>query len=205
MVWPLHIFYCLVYPLRVVLTAIADVMIRIFGGKPEFTEPMIMENEYRNLIDLGRKEGVIIEEERELIHNVFEFTNKVASDIMTREERVFSLPLDLPYDRLMEEIRSTQFSRVPFYDSDRSKIVGILHVRDLLSFHRRKIVANATSIRDILRPAIFVDPGTPLEKLLSEFQKVHVHMAFVRDSGGELIGLVTMDDVLEELFGEIEE
>lgn len=204
MIWPLKFFHDLITPIRVVLTWFADEMVRLFGGSAEAVDGMIMEQEYRRLIDLGRKEGVIVEKERELIHNVFEFSDKVVRHIMTNAERIFLLPIDLPYESLMDEIKSTQFSRVPFYDGDRSNIIGVLHVRDLLPFHRRRRGGEDVDMRDQLNPPLFVGPDTPLETLLREFQRTHVHMAIVRD-GEAVRGLVTMDDVLEELFGEIEE
>jgi putative hemolysin len=188
-----------------VLTWFAKRMVVLFGGDLERDEPMVMENEFRRLVDIGRREGAIEEEEREIIHKVFEFTDKRVGDIMTPVERVFMLPVDMPYDRLMEEIRSTQFSRVPFYEGDRRNVIGILHVRDLFSFNMRRKVGDEVGIRTLLRSVIIVDMKAPLENLLGEFQKGRAHMAIVLDEGGHIKGVVTMDDVLEELFGEIEE
>jgi putative hemolysin len=204
-VYPLSIFYDAISPLRVALTWIARRMVVLFGGSTEVEAPMVMEEEFRRLVDLGRKKGVIDEEESEIIHNVFEFTDKTAGEIMTPAERLFALPTDMPHDRLMEEIRSTQFSRVPFYEGDRSRFAGVLHVRDLFSFQMRREAGSADDMRILLRPLIFVGEATPLEELLREFQRAHMHMALVADDSGAVKGIVTMDDVLEELFGEMEE
>jgi len=203
-IWPLKFFHGVIAPLRIVLTWFADTVVRSFGGRPEELETMVMEEEFRKLVDLGRKEGVIVEAEREIIHKVFDFTDKVVSDIMTPVERMFLLDVALHYDRLMEEVKSTQFSRVPFYEGERSNIVGVLHVRALLPFHRRRLAGDDVKIRDHLKPVLFVETDTPLEKLMGEFQRTHVHLAIIRDDD-VIRGLVTMDDVLEELFGEIEE
>jgi putative hemolysin len=205
MVFPIHLFYKVITPLRVTLTWFAKRMVVLFGGDIERGDPMIMENEFRRLVDLGRKEGAIEEEEREIIHKVFEFTDKRVGGIMTPAERIFMLPVDLPYDRLMEEIRSTQFSRVPFYDGVRANVIGILHVRDLFSFDMRRNAGAKENIRSLMRPVVIVDTKAPIEDLMREFQKGRAHMAIVIDEGGHIKGLVTMDDVLEELFGEIEE
>ena len=205
MIFPIHFFFRVIAPLRVVLTWFARKMVVLFGGDVERGESMIMEDEFRRLVDLGRKEGAIEEEEREIIHKVFEFTDKRIGDIMTPKERIFMLPIDLPYDRLMEEVRSTQFSRVPFYEGDRANIIGVMHVRDLFSFEMRKGAAGGSDIRSLMRPMVVVDTKSPLESLLKEFKKGRAHMAIVIDEGGYIKGLVTMDDVLEELFGEIEE
>lgn len=205
MVFPIRLFHRIIAPLRVVLTWFAGKMVVLFGGDIERGDPMIMENEFRRLVDLGRKGGAIEEEEREIIHKVFEFTDKRVGDIMTPAERIFMLPIDLPYDRLMEEIRSTQFSRVPFYDGERANVIGILHVRDLFSFDMRRGAGAKEEIRTLMRPVVIVDTKAPLEDLLREFQNGRAHMAIVIDEGGHIKGIVTMDDVLEELFGEIEE
>lgn len=202
---PLGVFHRFVAPLRYVLTAIADRMIRLFGGSPEAGAPMIMEEEFRRLVDLGRKEGVIFEEEREIIHNVFEFTNKNVGDIMTPVDRLFLLPIDMPFEALMEEIKCTQFSRVPFYAGEREHIIGILHVRDLFSYSLKRKAGTAPELHDLLRPPLFVNKELPLEELLREFQRTHMHMAIVLDEKATLLGVVTMDDVQMELFGEIEE
>lgn len=205
MIVPLGIFHRAVAPLRYLLTGVADQIIHLFGGDPERGAPMIMEEEFRRLVDLGRKEGVIVEEEREIIHNVFEFSDKAAGDIMTPAEQLFTLPIDLPFERLMEEVRCTQFSRVPFYEGDRGNIVGILHVRDLFSFHMKRATGQEPELRLLLRPPLFVPWRIPLEELLREFQRTHLHMAVVRDDEGKVRGVVTMDDVQWELFGGIEE
>lgn len=204
LVWPLYLFYRIFRPIRVFLKWIADRVIKILGGEPDRSEPMIMEDEFRRLIDLGRKEGVIAREERELIHNVFEFTDKVVSDIMTPAEQVFSLPIDIPFERVLGEIKSVQFSRVPFHDGGMDNIAGIMHVRDLFSFHRRIQSGEKLDLCDMLHPPLFITESTPLEALLKEFQRTQLHMAIVRDSQEKFRGLVTMDDVLEELFGEME-
>ncbi len=204
-VYPIHLFYRLIKPVRIILTAIASYMLRLFKGTTEEEGLMIMEEEYRRLVDMGKKEGAIVEEEREIIHKVFEFTDKRAGNIMTLAERIFALDIDMPYERLMEEIKSTQFSRVPFYEGNRSNFIGILHVRDLYSFNMRRAAGEDVQIRSLLRTPLFVKQGALLEDILKEFQKGRMHMALVVDDAGTFKGVVTMDDVLEELFGEIEE
>ncbi|MFH0798721.1 MAG: hemolysin family protein [Pseudomonadota bacterium] len=204
LIWPLTFFYRVVRPLRALLAWIANRVIALLGGEPTRAEPMIMEEEFRRLVDIGHKEGAIVEEERELIHNVFEFTDKVVSDIMTPAEKLFALSVDFPYERVIEEIKSVQFSRVPFYAGGPDNIMGVLHVRDLFAFHRRRLSDGNLDLKELLKEPLFVDRGAPLEALLKEFQRTQMHMAIVRDDGKKLEGVVTMDDVLEELFGEME-
>lgn len=202
---PIQAFYRSIAPLRVVLTWIAERVVFLFGGRGALDTPMIMEQEFRRLVDLGRKQGALEEEEREIIHNVFEFTDKVVRDIMTPAEKIFALPTDMPYERLIEEVKSTQYSRIPFYEGASTNFVGVLHVRDLFSFSRRRSSGVDADLRILLMRPLFVGEATPLEELLKDFQRTQLHMAIVRNSRDEVTGLVTMDDVQEELFGEIEE
>lgn len=203
MIVPLRIFYDIVKPFRFVMAKIADFFVVILGGHPEKAQPMIVEEEFRRLIDLGRREGVIVEEEREMIHNVFEFTDKVVSDIMTPIGGIFALPVNLPYKRMLDEIKAVQFSRIPLFESGIDNMIGVLHVRDLFGFHRKREQGGEQDIRSIVRDLLVVDSKKKIEELLNDFQQSRVHMAVVK-SGARVVGLVTMGDVLAELFGEIE-
>lgn len=203
MVVPLSLFYSLIKPFRSAMTKIADAFVALLGGHPEKSRPMIVEEEYRRLVDLGRKEGVIVEEEREMIHKVFDFSEKVVADIMTPAGHIFALSINLPYEQIISEIKATQFSRIPVYEDDINNIIGILHVRDLFGFHRRRKAGGGKDIHSLIRKPLFVSLNKKIEELLNDFRKSGIHMAIVADDK-DVKGLVTMDDVLEELFGEIE-
>ncbi len=201
---PLLFFAKIVAPLRMVLTWIADMCIHVFGGTL-IERPMFMEQEYRQLIDLGRREGVIFEEERTLIHNIFEFSDKAVAAIMTPAEKMFALNIALSYEDMLNQLRPEGYSRIPFYEGTRDTIIGILHVRDLFAFDTRHRKGQTQSLREILRPPLFVEPDLKLEVLLREFQQKRMHMALVRKPGKPIEGIVTMHDALVNLFGEIEE
>lgn len=204
-IWPLHFFYTIIRPLRYVLTLIADGFVKIFGGeKRSMLAEMIMEDEFKKMVDLGSREGVIVEEEKELINNVFEFTDKVVSNIMTPKGNVLFIRTDSPIEKIIEDIKSTHFSRMPVCEGESDAVIGILHVRDLLPAIK-KGNADADFIKKALREPLYVDEKTSLELLLKEFQRTRMHMALVNNSEQQLIGLVTMADVLEELFGEMEQ
>ena len=200
---PLKTFSVVIKPIRWFLTAIADFFIRILGGSVD-EPPMVMEQEYRHLIDLGKEEGVIIEEERELIHNVFEFGDKTVENIMTPASKIFSLPADLEYTELLKNVRVSGFSRIPVYESNPGNIIGILHIKDLFTYNSSLIAGGEENIRSILIKPIFVSEGLKLEALLSEFQEKRKHIALVKNSRDQIIGLVTMHDILEDLFGEMD-
>lgn len=200
---PIHLFYHAITPLRRLLSWLADRMVASLGGSPAEASPMIMEEEFRRLVDIGSRRGVIVEEEREIIHNVFAFTDKTAGDIMTKAHKLFALPVDLPYEQVIAAMRDQGYSRVPFYEGDPSHIVGILHVRDLFSFQMRRQAKKDEELTSLLRRPVFVSLRTPLEEVLREFQRTQTHMALVIGLEGELAGVVTMHDVQEELFGEM--
>lgn len=204
-VWPLSFFYKAVLPVRVFLTKIADSVSYFFGCRGPKADAMIMEEEFRKLVDMGSRKGVIVEEERDLIHKVFDFTDKKAGDIMTPLSRVFMLPADISFERLIEEVKSKQFSRVPFYDGDKGNVIGILHVKEFLLFYRQKTSGKDVKVDGFLHPPLFVSESIPLESLLREFQKTQLHMAVVKGNEESVKGLITMGDVLGELFGEFKE
>lgn len=197
---PLRLFQYVVTPLRMILNAIADGMVRLFGGRPERVEPMIVEQEFRQLVDLGRAEGVIVETEQELIHNVFEFKEKVVADIMTPARMMFALSVDMPYAAMLTRMKATPFSRIPIYEGSKDRIIGILHLRDLFAFDRRGGPADR-NIRELLHTPLFVTEHERIETLFKKFQEGQMHLACVMAAGGEIKGLVALDDVLRELFG----
>ncbi|MBI4211729.1 MAG: HlyC/CorC family transporter [Deltaproteobacteria bacterium] len=202
---PLRVFHVAITPLRIVLASIADGVIRIFGGSPENSSPMMMEQEFRQLIDLGKKEGVIIAEEHELIHNVFEFAGKVVCDIMTPKLALMTVSVDIPFTELLACMKKENFSRVPVYECQPENIIGILHVRDLFTFDRKRRTGSKDDIRELLHKPIFVGGNESIEVLLRKIQSSRMHMALVQDEQGSLIGVATLHDVLTELFGEMRE
>ena len=105
--------------------------------------------------------------------------------------------------KILNQLKNVHFSRVPIYEEDPNNIIGILHVRDLFLFHRKRQAGGERNIRSILRRPIVISPELKLETLLQDFKRERVHMAVVKENG-QVKGLVTMDDVLEEIFGEIE-
>lgn len=201
---PLKQFYRIVNPARSILSSLADVIIRLFGGDPAKQQSMVLEEEFRYLVDLAHKSGEMEEEEREMIHKVFDFGDKVVGDIMTEANSIFSLESGTKYDDLLVNLKATQYSRVPIYKDKKDNIIGILYLKDLFRYHKKASSVTNSSIADILRPTLFVGMQDKLEHLLDKFRSEKIHMAIVMDGNKKIIGLVTMDDVLEELFGEME-
>lgn len=200
LVVPIRIFYQIVLPVRFLLSKFADQMVIFFGGDPELVGSMIMEEEFRQMVDLVRREGALEEGESELIHRIFELGNKKVGDIMTPVGEIFRLPLDYPLEKIVQEMREVQYSRVPVYRNQHDDIMGTLHSRDVFKLYRGRQRGHMQDVEEIVRPIHFVGEGMSIENLLSDFQKLKVHIAIVLDVGNHIVGLVTMDDIFGLLF-----
>jgi putative hemolysin len=201
-VQPLMLFYALVTPLRIIVRGIASVILLPFGGDPGKVGPREMsEDEFKALVDVGSAEGALDARERRLIHKVFEFADKTIAQAMQPRRELFALSYELPLARLIREISERGFSRVPIYSGSKDNVIGVLHVKDLV------IAGSGLSpkrlLSEMLHEPLFVPPTTPVELMFRIFKQRKTHMALVVNEYGKLIGLVTMEDLLEELFGEI--
>jgi CBS domain containing-hemolysin-like protein len=160
------------------------------------------EEELKMLVTASREKGVLEEEEQEMLHKVFEFADKDAVDVMVPRPDVVAVPVDLPVQEVLRLVLSHPFTRYPVFAEEIDDIVGVLHVRDLFSaLHERGL--ESTDLRTILREAIMVPETKPLDELLAEFQRTSNHLAIVVDEYGSVEGLVTLEDLLEEIVGEI--
>lgn len=203
-----------VAPLRALVRLVSDTILNLIGGSPQTPQAGIREEEFRALIDVGEEEGEVENAERKLIHNVFEFGDRTVVEVMTPAAKVFALPYEMPLGRLVEAISAAGHSRVPIYrrsaDSGRvdggapagiPHVVGLLYSKDLVGYARGHLEGHG--LQELLKPPFFVPRSTKCERLFREFQRRKTHMALVVDEYGRLAGLVTMEDLLEELFGEI--
>lgn len=201
---PFRIFEWLVSPLRFLLEKAASGILRVIGGGSlPASRGALTEREFRALVDVGEETGTLDPGETELIHNIFELTDQRAGEIMTPLADVFMVPATLPYPELLAEFRRYRRSRIPVYEGDRRNIVGVLHFKELL----RPMAQGGTDVdwRDFVALPVVVPASKKLPLLLREFQKLKIHLALVVDEFGELVGIVTLEDVLEELFGDIRE
>lgn len=196
----IHYFAILLSPVRLVLLKLADSVIHLFHGDPMQVRSMIMEEEFRQMVEMGLDEGSLEEAEGELIHRVFELGDRTVEDIMTPHEAIFSIGLDEDFSAVLQKIRTAQFSRIPVYDANPDDIVGILHVRDMFSHMRKRQVSKVRDMEQVIRPSLFSERTTTLENILKEFQKLKTHMAVVVDDRKRPIGVVTMDDIFNALF-----
>jgi putative hemolysin len=160
----------------------------------------VSEEEFKALLRAGEVLGEVEPQERELIYKVFDFGNRRAVEIMTPREKIFSLDADISSERLITEVISGHFSRVPVYRRRPDNIVGILHVKDLVT---RRLDPAPPRLERLIRPAYFIPPAKPLGELFDEMRRGRFQLAIVVDEYGAVLGLITLEDLLEELFGEI--
>jgi CBS domain containing-hemolysin-like protein len=201
-VLPLSAFAVVVTPLRVVVNFVAELLLRPLGEAAR-TRPVrdLSEQEFKSLVDAGSAQGQVDARERRLIHRVFEFSDKNVGQVMTPRDRIFALSYDLPMQRLVKEVAARGFSRVPIYQKSLDNIRGILNAKDLVSS-----AAGAPSTRplnELLHEPLFVPRTTPVKRLFLTFKQKKVHMAIVVSEYGKVLGLVTMDDLLAQIFGVI--
>jgi CBS domain containing-hemolysin-like protein len=201
-VFPLIVFAWLVTPLRWIVHAASELLLRPLGEVAR-TRPVrdLSEQEFRSLVDAGSAQGQVDARERRLIHRVFEFSDKNVGQVMTPRDRIFALAYDLPMQRLVREVASHGFSRVPIYQKSLDNVRGIVHAKDLVSG-----VAGAPlqkPLAEVLHEPLFVPRTTPVKRLFLTFKQKKVHMAVVVSEYGKVLGLVTMDDLLAQIFGVI--
>ena len=183
------------------LVRIVHPITRPFVPAEEAPRPQpVSESEFKALLRLGENLGEVEPSERAMINRVFEFAARRVSDIMTPRDRIFMLDINTPPDEIFAQVIHGHFSRVPIFRGSAENIVGVLNAKDLVS---RRLDATPPRIDRIIRPTVFVPPGKPLGELFDEIRRERVWMALVVDEFGKLLGLVTLEDVLEELFGEI--
>lgn len=200
-------FSQLVTPIRFVLSRLADAALVLTSGSSAPRQAELREAHLRSAIDLGRKAGNIGAVEQEILHRVFEFGDLKVRDIMTPQKEVFSINLLTPWDELIHSLRDTGHSRIPVWQGSPNNIVGILLVKRLLGLvaaqHHsgRNRSPSPRQIHKLLHPPRFVPQTKAADELLAEFQARRSHMAIVVDEHGKATGVVTLDDLLEELVG----
>ena len=197
--FPLKVFRTALIPAIWVLQKFATFLLSIAGMKMELGHEIHTEEELKLLLTESEEGGAIKASEHDLIQNVFDFDDRIVKQILVPENKIFALDIKLSDEEITEKILTEGYSRVPVYKDSLDNIMGVVFAKDLLKVIRKEEV----KIKDIIRPAYFI-PGTKkINELLREFQSQHIQMAIVTNESGGTIGLVTMEDIIEELVGEI--
>jgi CBS domain containing-hemolysin-like protein len=178
-----------------------DTLVGRLAGGTKAAEPQQIEQEILDVVEEGQKEGIVDQQEREMIESVIEFRDTQVGQIMTARPEIVALEIHATLPEVKRTLEESGHSRVPVYDGTLDHIVGILYARDLLRHLGQP--PEQFNVRSALRPAVFVPEIKPLRDLLREFRQQKVHIAIVADEYGGTAGLVTIEDILEELVGEI--
>ncbi|MGL5531921.1 MAG: hemolysin family protein, partial [Culicoidibacterales bacterium] len=191
-------------PFVKLLTISTNVFVRIFGFSTQNLDEKVSREEIKSLIEVGQSHGVINDVEKEMMHNIFDFDEMSAREIMTPRPNVYAININEPFSEQLDELIHNQYSRVPVYDDDLDNIIGVLHIKDVL-IAARKVGFEQIDLRRILQPALFVPERKKIDELFKELQAQKKHLAILVDEYGGFSGIVTLEDLIEEVMGEIED
>ena len=202
---PVRAFFVIAEPLIWVLQRSTNVILGLFNVEPPGAErDVLSEAELRMLVSRSTREGEIEEDEQQMIDKVFVFGDKDAADVMVPKPDVTAISVDMPVEKALETVLDHPYTRYPVYRETLDDIAGVLHVRDLFSAIQDQEVASVR-LADLLRPAYIVPETKDLASLLQEFRRTNNHFAVVVDEYGAMVGICTLEDLIEEIVGEIED
>jgi putative hemolysin len=202
---PVEAFYVATYPLVWFLQTSSNAFTRIFGIEPAPAGVVAhTEEDIRMIVAAAEEAGEIEESEEEMLYKVFDFASKEVSEVMVPRPEVVAISVDMPPEEALATVIDSPFTRYPVYRGSLDEIVGVLHVRDLFSAMHDFGIASVR-LESILRPPYVVPETKDLAALLADFRRTKQHMAVVVDEYGAMDGIVTLEDVLEEIVGEIED
>ena len=190
-------------PLLWVIKKFLDSILKLARVGPESAPPPLTEEDFKNLVEAGQREGALEASEKDFIHRVFQFGDQTVRNVMTARAAVFALPLATKLEEARDALRGRRFSRVPVYRKNPEEIVGVLYAKDLLGVQGQGRKAEEEGLKPFLRKPHFVPLSKKLDDLFRELQRQRIHLAVVVNEYGGMAGIVTMEDLLEELFGEI--
>ncbi len=203
---PIEAVYVVTYPLVWFFQASANAMTRIFGIQPAPAGVIAhTEQDIRMIVAQAGETGEIEEEEREMLYKVFDFADKEVSDVMVPRPEVVALSIDLPPEECLQAAMDAPYTRYPVYRGSLDSVIGILHIRDLFREANKVGGFERVDVASLLRPAHSVPETKDLAALLHDFRRTKEHLAVVVDEYGAMEGIVTLEDLLEEIVGEIED
>src|SRR5271169_1073422 len=214
---PMDVFMTVAAPLLAVMTTSSRVVLKAFGARQVREGGVHSPEELKLIVSASRRIGILEEPQEQLIHRALDLENVFVREVMVPRPDIFSLPSDLPLDEAFERVADAQHSRVPVYDPQRGPehIIGVLYAKDLMRWLRYRLARSASSqpqsrssdlkVRHIVREVLVVPETKPLPDLLMEFKQRKRHLAVVVDEFGTTAGVVTVEDILEQLVGEVED
>lgn len=202
--WVIHPVYYIsivMYPLVAIFIFVSRIICRIIGIKIHDEKLMITEEEIKSIVSVGEEEGVIEQEEKEMIHSIFEFGDISVREVMIPRIDMFAIEGSKNLDELWEQIVEKGFSRIPVYNESIDNIAGIFYLKEMISIIKQG--KSHEPISNFIKEAYFVPETKPLVQILKEFKEKRTHMAVVLDEYGGTTGIITIEDVLEEIVGDI--
>ncbi len=196
------IIYSLMFlltPAIFIINKMAYFFMRLMGIDPTKKMASITETELRTIVDVSHEEGIIEKEERQMINNVFDFGDAIASDVMVPKIDMTMADINSTYDELIKIFRSEKYTRIPIYQDSTDNVIGIINMKDLLLYNPEEIF----DVRKYLRSAFYTYESKKLSELMMEMKKTSVNIVIVLDEYGVTAGLITLEDLLEEIVGEI--
>ena len=189
-------------PVTWFFTSFSDSFLRLLGVEARARSPLVTEEELKIMIEVGRKEGVLEERERILLHRIFEFGDLKVKDVMVPLAQVVSVSRQAGHEEILQVLTEEGHSRLPIYRDSPDEIIGIIYAQEILHIWREGMLI---VLEDLVHPPFQVSPNRRITDLLQEFQKRRVQIAIVVDEKGKALGLATLEDLIEEIVGEIEE
>ncbi len=203
--WPMRIFHTMFQPFIWLINVLTRLTLRLIGQKPSPDHDDIhSEEELRLLLTESEEGGAIRQSEHELIQNVFEFDDRMVRSILVPRTKISAVDIELDPQQILDHVIDEGYSRMPVYRDSLDNIVGVIYTKDLLKLMKQgKLMRD--SMEKMIRPAHFIPQSKRVNDLLREFQTLHIQMAFVTNEFGGITGLVTLEDVIEELVGDIQD
>ena len=199
---PIQFIVFIFKPFVYVFTIISSLFIRLLGGDPNKAESFITEEELKTMVGVSEEEGVLEGVEKEMIFNVFDFADSQAKDVMVQRVDIVAVDSEATYEEVLEVIKKEQFSRIPVYNQTIDDIVGVLYVKDLIIAGQNK---EGFKVSDYMREPYYTFEFKKIKELFNEMKKTRNHLSVVLDEYGGTVGIVTIEDLIEEVFGDIED
>jgi putative hemolysin len=197
---PIRFFMWLLRPVTWIVSSISGLLTRFLRGEGQ--APLISEDEIRSIIGFGEDAGVVAEDKRRMLHGIFDLSKIRVRDVMVPRTEVVGVSVDADFKDVAKLTAQARHSRFPVYDGDLDNVVGVIHSKDVLSYLDKP---DQFSLRQLARPPYFVPEAKPIETLMQAFRRKHLHLAIVVDEYGGVEGICTLEDIVEEIVGEIQD
>ncbi len=197
---PIRVFLSVLAPVNWVIIRITRLLAKAIKGDER--RQIISEDEIRSIISEGERTGVVAKDKRRMLHGIFELSKTRVRDVMIPRTELVAIEVSTPFEEALKLVQEANHSRFPIFEESFDHILGIIHSKDILNFVNRP---EDFSLREIVRPPYFVPESKPIETLLQSFRRKRVHLAVVVDEYGGVEGIVTLEDIVEEIVGEIQD